>query len=160
MPISEKKNGGKKYSKLQIKFIFPSKLKIIPASFISFNSFVSVLLGIVFLCCKVFEIVKVGWSTPLAELSFRHAFYVVRDVGPADIRVLWLVHLAWLRSHVLRAYCNLKSKQANSITLIGQFTVMDGSKADGELVMIQTFLLYFVNQVILMVTSIFQGQFP
>ena len=29
------------------------------------------------------------------------------------------------------------------------FTVMDGSDADGDLVLIQTFLLYYVNQVIL-----------
>ena len=29
-----------------------------------------------------------------------------------------------------------------------------------DLVLIQTFLLYYVNQVILMLTSIFQGQFP
>ena len=37
---------------------------------------------------------------------------------------------------------------------------MDGSEADGDLVLIQTsLLLYFVNQVILMLTSIFQGQF-
>ena len=43
---------------------------------------------------------------------------------------------------------------------IGHFTVMDGSAADGDLVLIQTFLLYYVNQVILMLTSIFQGQFP
>ena len=42
---------------------------------------------------------------------------------------------------------------------IGQFTVMDGSEADGDLVLIQTFLLYCVNQVILMLTSIFLGQF-
>ena len=35
----------------------------------------------------------------------------------ADIRVAWLVYLACLRSHVLRAYCNFESKQANSITL-------------------------------------------
>ena len=34
---------------------------------------------------------------------------------------------------------------------------MDESKADGDLVLIQTFLLYYVNQVILMLTSIFQG---
>ena len=40
------------------------------------------------------------------------------------------------------------------------FTVKDGSEADGDLVWIQTFLLYHVNQVILMLTSIFQGQFP
>ena len=44
--------------------------------------------------------------------------------------------------------------------LIGHFTVMDGSEADGDLALIQTFLLCYVNQVILMLTSIFQGQFP
>ena len=43
---------------------------------------------------------------------------------------------------------------------IGHFTVMDRSEADGDLVLIQTLLLYYVNQVILMLTSIFQGQFP
>ena len=43
-----------------------------------------------------------------------------------------------------------------SIT-IGHFTVMDGSEADGDLVLIQTFPLYYVNQVILTLTSIFQG---
>ena len=37
---------------------------------------------------------------------------------------------------------------------------MDGGKADGDLVLMQTFLLYYVNQVIRMLTSIFQGQFP
>ena len=42
---------------------------------------------------------------------------------------------------------------------IGHFTVMDGSEADGDLVLIQTFLLYYVNQVIPMLTSIFQGEF-
>ena len=40
------------------------------------------------------------------------------------------------------------------------FSVVDGSEADGDLVLIQTFLLYYVNQVILMLTSIFQGKFP
>ena len=44
--------------------------------------------------------------------------------------------------------------------VIGHFTVMDGSEADADLVLIPTFLLYYVNQVILMITSIFQGQFP
>ena len=34
--------------------------------------------------------------------------------------------------------------------IIGPFTVMDGSQADGDLVLVQTFLLYYVNQVILM----------
>ena len=43
---------------------------------------------------------------------------------------------------------------------IRHFTVKDGSEADGDLVLIQTFLLYHVNQFILMLTSIFQGQFP
>ena len=43
---------------------------------------------------------------------------------------------------------------------MGHFTVIDGSEAEGELVLIQTFLLYYVNQVILMLTSIFQEQFP
>ena len=38
----------------------------------------------------------------------------------ADIRVAWLVYLAYLRSHLLRAYCNFESKQANSITLFGR----------------------------------------
>ena len=42
---------------------------------------------------------------------------------------------------------------------IGHFTVVDGSEAEGDLVLIQTFLLYYVNQVILMLTSIFQEQF-
>ena len=37
---------------------------------------------------------------------------------------------------------------------------MDVREADGDPVSIQTFLLYYVNQVILMPTSIFQGQFP
>ena len=46
-----------------------------------------------------------------------------------------------------------------SFRLIGHLTVMDGSEAGGDLVLIQTFLLYYVNQVVLMQTSIFQGQF-
>ena len=37
---------------------------------------------------------------------------------------------------------------------------MDGSEAGVDLVLIQTFLLYYVNQVILMLTSILQEQFP
>ena len=46
-----------------------------------------------------------------------------------------------------------------SFRLIGHLTVMDGSETGGDLVLIQTFLLYYVNQVVLMQTSIFQGQF-
>ena len=37
---------------------------------------------------------------------------------------------------------------------------MDGSEADCDLVLIQTFLFYYVQKVILILTSIFQGQFP
>ena len=37
---------------------------------------------------------------------------------------------------------------------------MDGSEIGVDLVLVQTFLVYFVNQVILMLTSIFQGQCP
>ena len=43
---------------------------------------------------------------------------------------------------------------------IGHFTVVYGSETEGDLVLIQTFLLYYVNQVILMLTIIFQEQFP
>ena len=43
---------------------------------------------------------------------------------------------------------------------IGHFIVVDGSEAEADLVLIQTFLLYYVNQVILMLTSIFKEQFP
>ena len=43
---------------------------------------------------------------------------------------------------------------------ISHFTDMDRNDADGELLLIQIFLLYYVNQVSLMLTSIFQGQFP
>ena len=51
-------------------------------------------------------------SKTLWELSFRHAFYLVQVVRVADVRVAWLVYLACLHSHVLRAYCNFESKQA------------------------------------------------
>ena len=67
-------------------------------------------------------------------------------------------------------YCVLvKFRHSNAIIffstnmghfIIGNFTVTDGSEPDGDLVLVQTFLLYYVNQVILMLTSIFQGQFP
>ena len=48
----------------------------------------------------------------------------------------------------------------NLDVLLGLFTVMYGTEAGVDLVLIQTLLLYYVNQVILMLTSIFQGQFP
>ena len=40
------------------------------------------------------------------------------------------------------------------------FSVMYGSEADGDLVLIQICQLYCVNEVVLMLTGIFQGQFP
>ena len=43
---------------------------------------------------------------------------------------------------------------------IGHFTVMDGGEAGGDFGLIQTFLLYYANEVVFMPTSIFQGQFP
>ena len=43
---------------------------------------------------------------------------------------------------------------------IGYFTVIVGSEAVVDLVLIHGSLLCYINQVILMVTSIFQGQFP
>ena len=43
---------------------------------------------------------------------------------------------------------------------IGYFTVIVRSKAGVELVLIHTSLLCDINQVVLMLTSIFQEQFP
>ena len=54
--------------------------------------------------------------------------------------------------------CFLECLNPSTISLFTD-TCMDGSDADGELLLIQTFLLYYVNQVILMLTSTFQGQF-
>ena len=56
-----------------------------------------------------------------------------------------------LRVYLLARLCVLS---------IGHFTVVDGSEAEGDLGLIQTFLLYYVNQFILKLTSIFQEQFP
>ena len=43
-----------------------------------------------------------------------------KSLGRHSTRVAWLVYLACLRSHVLRAYYNFESKQAISITLFGR----------------------------------------
>ena len=64
----------------------------------------------------------------IADLFAVRYLWVVRNEGKccvvtqrgADIRVAWLLYLACLRSHVLRAYCNFESKQANSTTLFGR----------------------------------------
>ena len=79
--------------------------------FIAFNSFVHTLLGIAFLCCKVFEIVKVRSSMfPVGRAFFPVCFLSCMRHSR---------HLACLHSHVLRAYCNFESTQAISITLFG-----------------------------------------
>ena len=54
-----------------------------------------------FLCCKVFEIAKLGSSTLLAELSFRHTFNLVRVVRVANslfkfAHIACLLHL-WIK---------------------------------------------------------------
>ena len=54
---------------------------------------------------------------------------------------------------VVQIFCLLKIE-------IAHFTVMDGSEAGGDRVLIQTFLLYYVNQVVLMLINIFKGNFP
>ena len=46
------------------------------------------------------------------------------------------------------------------VVTIGHFTVMDGGESGGDFVLIQTFLLYYANEVIIILTNIFQGQFP
>ena len=46
-----------------------------------------------------------------AELSFRHAFYFVRDVRVADIPVAWLAYF-----ELIACLCNFESQQAISIT--------------------------------------------
>ena len=56
--------------------------------------------------------------------------------------------------------CHEESDAPRAAMLIDHFTVVDGSEVVGDFVLIQTFLLYYVNQVILMLTSIFQEQFP
>ena len=45
------------------------------------------------------------------------------------------------------------------LSTIGHFTVMNGSEVDGDLVLIQTFMLYYVNQVILMLTCSSKNNF-
>ena len=61
--------------------------------------------------------------------------------------------------HPMTMSC-LKLPYQARVPVIGHFTVVYGSETEGDLVLIQTFLLYYVNQVILMLTIIFQEQFP
>ena len=81
-----------------------------------------------FPCFKVFEIVKLVSRTLLAELSFRHCFYLVRVVRVEDIRVAWLVYLDSLRSNVLRAYCNFESKKRSRLRYLGDAQITSRAK--------------------------------
>ena len=95
----------------------------------------------------VFKLIATAWHVFWVLSSRNHlllackAVYYTAQFG-LDFWVFWLCY--WNESY----------------WAIGHFTVMDGSEANGVHVLIQTFLLYYVNQVILMLTSIFQGQFP
>ena len=71
----------------------------------------------------------------------------------------------WCRQTGGRTYGHVTTKRGSghaggASLLIGHFTVMDKSKAGVDLVLIQTFLLHYPNEVFLMLTSIFQGQLP
>ena len=69
------------------------------------------------------------WISPKAHLIQRKGYWRFWEgAGGWNLKVnavLWhtarqTVYLACLPSHVLRAYCNFESKQANSITLFGR----------------------------------------
>ena len=108
-----KKPATIKKGKLQIKFIFSSHWKLSLRCFnmfIAFNSFVHTLLGIAFLCCKVFEIIKVGSSM----------YHVSRAYFPVCFLYCTRHSHCLACLHVLLAYCNFESKQATSITLFGR----------------------------------------
>ena len=57
-----------------------------------------------------------GSNTVLAELSFRHAFYIVLVVRVVDIRLAWLVYF---RTYSV-PFLNFGSKQAITKTLFGR----------------------------------------
>ena len=98
---------------------------------------------------KIFEKWRGGWNFEcvLVYLVFPKSLFSIADLfalrclwvlynedkccvvthRAADIRVAWLVYLACLRSHVLRAFCNFESKQTNSITLFGRRPNKKGS---------------------------------
>ena len=76
-------------------------------------------------CSLFFE--KVCFLLPICFPFVSHLWFVCNDdkccvvtQRGADFRVAWLVYLACLRLHVLRAYSNFESKQAKSISLFGR----------------------------------------
>ena len=77
--------------------------------------------------------------------------------------LLWKLSLKNTSYHKNNLFYIIKQEglYQNKVTFSLAFVhVMDKSEANGDLVLIQTFLLYYVKQVILMLTSIFLGQFP
>ena len=64
---------------------------------------------------------------PASKAFFRACFYLVRIVRVAHIRVPWLVYLACLRLHVLRAYCDFESNK-RSRKLRGQTKLKHGKQ--------------------------------
>ena len=114
---------GKQPVSFRLSLSFPPNWKLSLCCFnmfIAFNSLVPALLGIVLLWCKVFDIVKGGSSTLLAELTFRHTFYLVRDVHVADIPVAWLVYV--------RTYCvpisTLNQNKRPPLLYLGEAQIM------------------------------------
>ena len=110
---------GKQLVSFRFSLSFPPNWKLSWCCFnmfIAFNSLVPALLGIVFLWCKVFDILKGGVKYPASRAYFPAYFLPCtrRSRGRHSRR------LACLRSHVLRAYFNFESKQAISVTLFGR----------------------------------------
>ena len=81
--------------------------------FIASNFIVPALLGIMFLCCRVFEIVKVA----------RRAFFPVcflRVVRVADIRVAWLVYV---RTHCV-SIATLNQNKRSRLLYLGDAQII------------------------------------
>ena len=91
----------------------------------------------------------------------------------SHIHVAWLVYLACLRSHVLPAYCNFKSKQAISITLFVQERMSSFSLDLGDAQIISNDVAMttpmslgavtrdaftVVNRILVFVTGVFRGK--
>ena len=110
---------------------------------------------------RLIEIAVVHWNCALFQ---RFCFLVLEYGTSCNSRGQESV-TTWTKEKNCRnvRWCQIKRVGINREQgkyIKGHFTVMDGSEAEGDLVLIQTFLLYYVNQVILMLSSIFQEQFP
>ena len=84
------------------------------------------------------------------SLCFGYVMYAIMSLEQWEINIAPRIKLKENTS-----ICCRKLFLEESMVLIGHFTVMDGSEAGDDFVLIQTFLLYYANQVILMLTSIF-----